>query len=117
MRTMTWFTILKKGPQKAFKKWLRAFIREHLEGMEPGEMIATKEMFELVEREKSEGTFLTPSSGIKDTPRPEMQIRFGRTAPKVTINLIAQMLRENKDIIKRVLTSPKSTITLGWERI
>ena len=104
-----WFDILKLGGKKAFKKWLRVFVREHLEGMEVGEMTTTKEMLELVE--ESGGTYLSPSNPTHPFPRPEMQIRFGagRRAPKVTINLIGNIIGENKDIVKRVWN--------GWKRI
>jgi hypothetical protein len=108
---MTWFNIIKGGRKPAFKKWLRLFIREHLESMEVGEIISSKEMVEVVEEKKSEGTYLSPISGGRGRRRPEMQIRFGsgRATPKVTINLIGNLIGENKDIVKRLWN--------GWERI
>jgi hypothetical protein len=123
---MNWFDIIKTQRGKTlFKKWLRIFVREHLEGMEVGEMVTTKEMLELVEKGKSEGTFEAPETGLPQGGRPEMQVRFGsgRSAPKIarkgnsSIRLISQLIRENRDIVKRVTVSPKSTTTLGWERI
>jgi hypothetical protein len=113
-----WFNVIKGGGQKIFKKWLRAFIREHLESMEVGEMITTREMFDLVEAGKGEATFLAPPSGIGGI-RPEIQIRFGsgRNTPKISMYLIGMIIKENKDIIQRKVASPKSTRTLGWERI
>jgi len=110
-----WFDVIKGGGQKAFKKWLRAFIREHLESMEVGEMITTREMFDLVEAGKGGATFLASQIGT----RPSHRKRFGsgRNTPKISMYLIGMILKENKDIIQRKVASPKSTRTLGWERI
>ena len=107
-----WFDVIKG---KTFKKWLRAFIREHLESMEVGEMITTREMFDLVEAGKGEATFLAPSTGN----RPEKQVRFptGSHSPKISMHFIGMIIKENKDIMLRKVASPKSTRTLGWERI
>ena len=84
-----------KGGQKVFKKWLRPFIKKHLESLTVGETTTTKKVLEVVKKNMSASQLKTK---------------------RISTNTIGTLIGENRDIIKREVYQPEHGKG-GWRRI
>ena len=88
--------------KSAVKKWIKDFIRNHLESMAVGEKINTNDMITLLNASIGDATYLSPETGARGQ-RPEMQVKFaGKTKFDKHINpqqIGGILMRQNKDIV------------------
>tara|TARA_R110002020_G_scaffold157851_1_gene340873 strand:+ start:856 stop:1191 length:336 start_codon:yes stop_codon:yes gene_type:complete len=93
-----WFDILKRrgrGGKPAIQKWIKNFIREHLESMSSGEKITTNDMIELLNENIRDATYLDQ---YRNT-----QVRFSSNTKfdkfLTAVNIGAILMRQNTDIV------------------